>query len=56
MFKLFNRKDKIDRLYDKYFTVLKQAKKFAMSNRRLSDEKFAESNRILQQIQRLQQA
>jgi hypothetical protein len=56
MFNIFNRKSKIDKLYDKYFHALNQAKKIASSNRKLSDEKFAESNRILNEIQKLQQA
>jgi hypothetical protein len=56
MFNLFNRKSKIDKLYDKYFQVLGQAKLMSANNRKKSDELFAESNRLLEQIQRLQQA
>lgn len=56
MFNLFNRKSKIDKLYDKYFSLLNEAKFLAANNRRKSDEKFAESNRILTTIKELQQA
>lgn len=55
MFKIFNRKNRIERLFNKYIKTLSEAKYHAANNRRIADEKFAESNKLFQEIQKLQQ-
>jgi DnaJ-domain-containing protein 1 len=53
MFNLFKKKSEADKLNSKYQKLLSEAHALSTSNRRLSDEKMAEANEVLQQIDAL---
>ena len=53
MFGLFKKKSKIDKLDDQYNRLLKEAHQLSTTNRKASDEKMAEANEILLEIEKL---
>jgi len=53
MLNLFNRKTPIQKLEEAYKKCIKEAYTLSTSNRKASDEKTAESNSILEQIETL---
>lgn len=53
MFGFFKKKSPIDKLQEKYKTLLEEAYKLSSSNRSLSDAKTAEANEILKEIESL---
>jgi hypothetical protein len=53
MFGIFKKKSEIDKLEDKYEKLIKEAYTLSTTNRRLSDDKTAESNEVLKQIEQL---
>lgn len=54
MFGLFKKKSEIEKLSDKYKVLLKEAHKLSTTNRKLSDTKTAEADKILKQIEQLE--
>ena len=54
MFKLFKKKSELDILNSKYRKLLEESHKFSNINRRLSDEKIAESEIVLKKIKNLE--
>lgn len=54
MFGLFKKKSEIDKLSDKYKILLKEAHNLSTSNRKLSDAKTAEADKVLKQIEQLE--
>jgi hypothetical protein len=56
MFKLFKRKSKAEVLDKQYQKLLKEAYSLSKINRRASDEKMAEANRVLKEIEVLESA
>lgn len=56
MFGLFKKKSEVDKLRDKYKALLSEAHKLSTSNRKLSDEKTAEANEVLNKIEALESA
>jgi hypothetical protein len=55
MFSLFKGKSELEKLNDKYKKLLAEAHKLSTSNRTLSDQKTAEANEVLRQIETLNQ-
>lgn len=53
MFGLFKKKSEVEKLELKYQQLLKEAYTLSTSNRTLSDQKTAEANAVLDQINRL---
>ncbi|WP_298426733.1 Lacal_2735 family protein [uncultured Kordia sp.] len=53
MFGLFKKKSVKDKLYDQYTKLTKQAFDLSTSNRKLSDQKTAEAEAIMKQIEAL---
>lgn len=51
MFSLFKGKSELEKLNDKYKKLLAEAHKLSTSNRTLSDQKTAEANEVLSQIE-----
>jgi hypothetical protein len=56
MFKLFKRKSKLEKLNRQYENLLKEAHRLSAVNRKASDEKVAEANRLVKEIELLQNA
>jgi len=54
MFKLFKKKTKAEVLDQQYQKLLKEAFTLSKTNRRASDEKMAEADRILKEIEILE--
>ena len=54
MFKLFKKKSELDTLHLKYRKLLEEYHKYSTINRRLSDEKIAESEIVLEKIKHLE--
>ena len=54
MFKLFKKKSELDVLQIKYRKLLEESHKYSTINRRLSDEKIAESEVVLEKIKHLE--
>lgn len=50
MFGLFKKTDKVDKLQKKYEKLMAEWHKLSTTNRSLSDEKYAEAQKILEQI------
>jgi hypothetical protein len=50
MFGLFKKKSDSEKLQEKYEKLLKEAFELSTSNRKLSDQKTAEANDILKQL------
>ena len=55
MFGIFKKKSKLDKLQDEYKKLLEQSYKLSTTNRTESDKKQAEAQKILKQIEVLQQ-
>lgn len=55
MLRLFKRKSEKEKLQDQYRKLMSEAHKLSTSNRQLSDDKVAEADRILKQIDALEQ-
>jgi hypothetical protein len=53
MFGIFKRKTKLEKLEEQYRQLLDEAYKLSTINRRQSDQKTAEANEILKQIEAL---
>ena len=53
MFGLFKKKSELEKLESKHQVLLKEAYTLSTSNRRLSDEKTADADKVLKQIERL---
>ena len=53
MFSLFKKKSEVEKLQGKYKKLLEESYKLSHSNRAASDEKAAEAENILQQIEAL---
>ncbi len=53
MFKLFQKKSPIDKLYDKYEKLMQDAHKLSTINRTASDAKHAEASAVLHEIEKL---
>jgi len=54
MFKLFKSKSEIEKLYEKHKKMLSEAHRLSTINRTKSDEKVAEAEVILKQIEALE--
>ncbi|MFS4445683.1 Lacal_2735 family protein [Maribacter sp. 2307UL18-2] len=53
LFNLFKKKSEKEVLQDKYKKLMGEAHKLSTSNRRLSDEKVAEAEEVLKQMENL---
>ncbi|AXG68121.1 hypothetical protein KORDIASMS9_00311 [Kordia sp. SMS9] len=53
MFGLFKKKSEKDKLYEKYNKLTQEAFNLSTSNRKLSDQKTAEAEEIMKQIEAL---
>lgn len=53
MFSLFKKKSPEEKLQAQYKKLLEESFKLSHTNRKLSDEKLAEANKILEQIEAL---
>ena len=51
MFGLFKKKSKVEKLNEQYQKLMSEAHELSTVNRKLSDEKIAEANEILKQIE-----
>lgn len=51
---LFSRKSKRDKLYDKYNKLLQQSHKASTSNRKRSDELYAQAQSVMKEIEVLE--
>lgn len=54
MFGLFNKKSPLQVLQDKYASLMEESFKLSTVNRAKSDEKVAEADKIMKQIEALQ--
>ena len=54
MFKLFKGASKTKKLYKKYRSLLEEAKTLSTSNRALSDQKYAEAQEVLSEIDQIE--
>lgn len=54
MFNLFKRKSNIDLLNSQYKKLLAQAHKLSTTNRKASDDKYAEADKIAKEIEKIQ--
>jgi len=54
MFGLFKSKSEKDKLYDQYEKLMKESYILSTTNRRASDEKAAEANKLLERIDQLE--
>lgn len=53
MFSLFKKKSQEEKLQDLYKKLLEESYKLSHSNRKKADEKLAEANQVLEQIEAL---
>ena len=53
MFNLFKKKSKVQKLEDNYKKLMQEWHKYSSINRSKSDEKFAEAQKILEEIESL---
>ncbi len=53
MFNLFKKKSKKEKLQDRYRNLMAEAHRLSSINRRLGDEKIAEAEQVLKQIDNL---
>lgn len=54
MFNLFKKKSAVEILQEKYNKVMKEAYELSTANRTKSDAKYAEADRIMSEIQQMQ--
>ncbi len=53
MFGLFKKKSPIEKLEQQHKRLLQEAHQLSTSNRKLSDEKMAEANEVLEEIEKI---
>ena len=53
MFNLFKKKSEVEKLNDKYKKLLAESHRLSTINRKESDNKYAEADKILKQIEAL---
>lgn len=53
MFGLFKKKTEAEKLNEKYQKLMSEAHQISTTNRRLSDSKTAEANKILEQLNQI---
>lgn len=53
MFNLFKKKSELEKLNDKYKKLMEDSHRLSTTNRKESDAKFAEADKILKQIDAL---
>ncbi|MET2984636.1 Lacal_2735 family protein [Aureibaculum conchae] len=53
MFNLFKKKSEVEKLNDKYKKLLAESHRLSTTNRKASDTKYAEADKILKQIEAL---
>jgi len=51
MFGLFKKKNPKEKLYTQYLKLMEEAKNMSISNRKLSDQKYAEAEEIMKKIE-----
>jgi len=56
MFGLFKKKSPVQKLEDKYELLMKQSFTLSKTNRKLADQKYAEADAILKEIQALNES
>ena len=54
MFGLFKKRSALDKLHDKYQSLMKEAKQLSTSNRAAADERYAEADKVLKEIEVLE--
>jgi hypothetical protein len=54
MFRLFKKKSKVEILNKQYYRLLEEAHRLSTINRKASDEKMAEADRLSKEIEQLQ--
>lgn len=54
MFGLFKKKSEVDKLYDRYEKLMKEAHQLSASNRSAGDEKYKQADLVMQQIKELE--
>ena len=53
MFNLFKKKSEVEKLQEKYEKLMKEWHKFSSINRAKSDEKYAEAQKVLDEMEAL---
>ena len=53
MFGLFKKKTEVEKLNEKYDKLMKESFDLSKINRKASDEKYAEADRIMKEIEKL---
>ena len=53
MFGLFKKKTEVEKLNEKYDTLMKESFDLSKINRKASDEKYAEADKIMKEIEKL---
>lgn len=53
MFNLFKKKSEVEKLNDKYKKLMEESHRLSTTNRKESDNKYAEADAILKQIESL---
>lgn len=56
MFGLFTSKSEQEKLQERYQKLMSEAHKLSHTNRRASDEKVAEAEQVMKQLERLKQS
>lgn len=54
MFGLFKKTSEVDKLNKRYQKLMEESHRLSTSNRTLGDQKFAEAERVLKQIDQIQ--
>jgi hypothetical protein len=54
MFGIFKKTSKTKKLYKRYRSLLEEAKRLSTTNRALSDQKYAEAQEVLSEIESLE--
>ncbi len=54
MFNIFKKKSAVDKLDAQYNKLMKEAHRLSTSDRRASDDKVAQANQVLQEIEKLE--
>ena len=55
MFKLFNKRSKADKLHKRYAVLMEQNHALSKTNRALADQKYAQAQEVLRQLEVLDQ-
>jgi predicted transcriptional regulator YdeE len=56
MFHFFKKKSNVEKLQEKYEKLMKEWHQFSTTNRSKSDEKYAEAQKVLDEIEALKKA